>query len=149
MGIRDRPISPRSPWQNGYVERLIGTVRRECLDRILIFGEAHLRRVLASYAAYLRAPGDCVLQSGANALGITERCAIASSSPTIRNHYRCARSVGAASSLCADIIFGKDRRRRKHNERSRPNLGFRYTQGGSHAANGKILRVERYAQSLC
>jgi transposase InsO family protein len=52
MGIRDRPISPRSPWQNGYAERLIGTVHRECLDRILIFGEAHLRRVLASYAVY-------------------------------------------------------------------------------------------------
>ena len=52
MGIRDRPISPGSPWQNGYAERLIGTLRRECLDRMLIFGEAHLRRVLASYAAY-------------------------------------------------------------------------------------------------
>jgi len=52
MGIRDRPISPKSPWQNGIAERLIGTVRRECLDRILIFGELHLRRVLASYAAY-------------------------------------------------------------------------------------------------
>jgi transposase InsO family protein len=52
MGIRDRPISPRAPWQNGHVERLIGTVRRECLDRVLIFGEAHLRRILSSYAAY-------------------------------------------------------------------------------------------------
>ena len=52
MGIRDRPISPGSPWQNGYVERLIGTVRRECLDRVLIFGEVHLRRILSSYAAY-------------------------------------------------------------------------------------------------
>src|SRR5262250_107172 len=52
MGIRDRPISPRSPWQNPYVERLIGTVRRECLDRVLIFGEAHLRQILSSYAAY-------------------------------------------------------------------------------------------------
>ena len=52
MGIRDRPISPRSPWQNGIAERLIGTVRRECPDCILIFGESHLRRVLASYAAY-------------------------------------------------------------------------------------------------
>src|SRR5258707_335211 len=49
---RDRPISPGSPWQNGYAERLIGTERRECLDRLLIFGESHLRRVLASYAAY-------------------------------------------------------------------------------------------------
>ena len=52
IGIRDRPISPGSPWQNPYVERLIGTVRRECLDRMLIFGEAHLRQILSSYAAY-------------------------------------------------------------------------------------------------
>ena len=52
MGIRDRPISPGSPWQNAYVERLIGTVRRECLDPMLIFGEAHLRKILSSYAAY-------------------------------------------------------------------------------------------------
>src|SRR5262245_44885157 len=52
MGIRDRPISPRSPWQNGRMERLIGTVRRECLDRLLIFGEAHLRRILPVYASY-------------------------------------------------------------------------------------------------
>src|SRR6266542_1213365 len=52
LGIRHRPISPGSPSQNPYVERLIGTVRRECLDRMLIFGEAHLRRVLFAYAAY-------------------------------------------------------------------------------------------------
>ena len=52
MGIRDRPISPRSPWQNPYVERLIGTLRRECLDHVLIFGERHLHRVLASYSSY-------------------------------------------------------------------------------------------------
>jgi hypothetical protein len=52
IGIRDRPISPGSPWQNGYAERLIGTLRRECLDQIVIFGEAHLRRILSAYAAY-------------------------------------------------------------------------------------------------
>jgi transposase InsO family protein len=52
MGIRDRPISPGSPWQNGYAERLIGTLRRECLDQMVIFGEAHLRRILSAYAAY-------------------------------------------------------------------------------------------------
>jgi transposase InsO family protein len=52
MGIRDRPISPGSPWQNGYVERLIGTLRRECLDHVLIIGIRHLRQVLVSYAAY-------------------------------------------------------------------------------------------------
>jgi len=52
MGIRDRPIAPRSPWQNGHVERLIGSIRRECLNHVVVFGEAHLRRTLAAYAAY-------------------------------------------------------------------------------------------------
>src|SRR6202795_4616048 len=52
MGIRDRPTSPRSPWQNGFVERLIGSIRRECVDHIIILGEAHLRRILKSYADY-------------------------------------------------------------------------------------------------
>jgi transposase InsO family protein len=52
MGIRDRPISPGSPWQNGIAERLIGTLRRECLDHMIIFGETHLRRILTAYAAY-------------------------------------------------------------------------------------------------
>ena len=52
MGIRDHPIAPRSPWQNGHAERLIGSIRRECLDHIVIFGEAHLRQVLKAYAAY-------------------------------------------------------------------------------------------------
>jgi transposase InsO family protein len=52
MGICDQPITPRSPWQNGIAERLIGTLRRECLDQIIVFGEAHLRRVLSTYAAY-------------------------------------------------------------------------------------------------
>jgi transposase InsO family protein len=52
MGIRDRPVAPRSPWQNAYVERLIGSIRRECLDHMIVFGEAHLRRILGAYAAY-------------------------------------------------------------------------------------------------
>jgi transposase InsO family protein len=52
MGICDRLISPGSPWQNGHVERLIDTVRRECLDRVLVIGEAHLRRILSAYAVY-------------------------------------------------------------------------------------------------
>jgi len=55
MGIRDRPIAFRSPWQNAYVERLIGSIRRECLDHMIVFGEAHLRRILGSYAAYYNA----------------------------------------------------------------------------------------------
>lgn len=52
MGIRDRPITPRSPWQNGYVERTIGSIRRECLDHVVIFSADHLRRVLIAYADY-------------------------------------------------------------------------------------------------
>lgn len=52
MGIRDQPISPRSPWQNGIAKPLIGTLRRECLNHMLIVGEAHLRRVLSSYTTY-------------------------------------------------------------------------------------------------
>jgi transposase InsO family protein len=52
MGIRDRPISPGSPWQNGIAERLIGTLRRESLDHVVVFGERHLRCVLFAYAAY-------------------------------------------------------------------------------------------------
>ena len=52
MGIRDHPIAPRSPWQNGYAERLIGSIRRECLDHIVILGEDHLRQVLKAYATY-------------------------------------------------------------------------------------------------
>ena len=55
MGIRDRPIAPRSPWQNGYVERWIGSIRRECLDHVIIWGEAHLRHVLKAYTAYYNA----------------------------------------------------------------------------------------------
>jgi transposase InsO family protein len=52
MGIRDRPVSARSPWQNGYAERLIGSIRRECLDHAVVVGERHLRHVLASYQKY-------------------------------------------------------------------------------------------------
>ena len=52
MGIRDKPIAPASPWQNGFAERLIGSIRHECLDHVIIQGEAHLRRILRSYAMY-------------------------------------------------------------------------------------------------
>jgi Integrase core domain len=52
MGIRDKPTAPVPPWQNGFAERLIGSIRRECLDHIVVFGEAHLRRILRCYARY-------------------------------------------------------------------------------------------------
>ena len=52
MGIRDRPISARSPWQNGYAERVIGSIRRDCLDHVVVFGERHLRHLLGAYQRY-------------------------------------------------------------------------------------------------
>ena len=52
MGIRDKPIAPASPWQNAFAERLIGSIRRECVDHIIVLGEAHLRRILRCYARY-------------------------------------------------------------------------------------------------
>jgi transposase InsO family protein len=52
MGIRDKPTAPASPWQNGFAERLIGSIQRECVDHIIVLGEAHLRRILKSYADY-------------------------------------------------------------------------------------------------
>jgi transposase InsO family protein len=83
MGIRDRPISPWSPWQNGYAERLIGTLRRECLDQVLIFSEMHLRRILL-------------------------RCALASSSPTLWRHCRHSDPGWTAPPIRPDMIFGKN-----------------------------------------
>ena len=52
MRIRDRPIASRSPWQNGHAERLIGSIRRECLDHVIVRGEKHLRQILRAYATY-------------------------------------------------------------------------------------------------
>ncbi|OFW13301.1 MAG: hypothetical protein A3H27_12265 [Acidobacteria bacterium RIFCSPLOWO2_02_FULL_59_13] len=52
MSIRDKPIAPGSPWQNGFAERLNGSIRRECTDHIIAVGEGHLRRVLRAFAQY-------------------------------------------------------------------------------------------------
>jgi transposase InsO family protein len=52
MGIRDKPAAPASPWQNGFAERLIGLIRRECVDYFIVLGETHLRRILRAYAGY-------------------------------------------------------------------------------------------------
>jgi transposase InsO family protein len=52
MGIRDRPTSFRSPWQNGHVERLIGSIRSECTDYLIVLNEEHLRHILAKFSAH-------------------------------------------------------------------------------------------------
>src|SRR5260221_6980274 len=75
MGIRDKPIAAASPWQNGVAERLIGSIRRECLDHIIIHGEAHLRRVLKSYADYYnRFRTHRSLNKGCTGHGTAHRC---------------------------------------------------------------------------
>ena len=52
MDISEVLIAPQSPWQNAFVERLIGSIRRECLDHVIVLGEKHLRRILRSYFEY-------------------------------------------------------------------------------------------------
>ena len=59
MGIREVKTAPRSPWQNPYVERLIGTLRRECLNHVVVLNETHLRRVLRDYLAYYNHASWC------------------------------------------------------------------------------------------
>ena len=49
MGVTEVVSAPASPWQNPYVERVIGSIRRECLDHVIVLNEAHLRRILTSY----------------------------------------------------------------------------------------------------
>src|SRR3990172_4032617 len=52
LGVREVLIAARSPWQNPFVERLIGSIRRECLDHVIVLDEKHLRRILRDYLAY-------------------------------------------------------------------------------------------------
>ena len=54
-GIRQILISPRSPWQNPHVERVIGSLRRECLNHVIVLSEAHFKRILLRYTAYYHA----------------------------------------------------------------------------------------------
>jgi putative transposase len=52
LGLKEVLSAPRSPWKNPYVERLIGSIRRECLDHVIVLNEHHLRRILKSYFGY-------------------------------------------------------------------------------------------------
>jgi transposase InsO family protein len=52
LDIREVIIAPRSPWQNAYAERVIGSIRRECLDHVVVIGERHLRKILSKYLEY-------------------------------------------------------------------------------------------------
>lgn len=99
MGIRDRPISPGSPWQNG-----IGAFHRHIAPRVLGSGGDLQRDAPAEYSFRLCG----ILQSSADALSATERCAVTSSSPTLWPHT-CDWDPGwTTRPICPDMIFGKD-----------------------------------------
>jgi transposase InsO family protein len=101
MGIRDKPSAPASPWQNGYAERLIGSIRRECVDHIIVLGEVHLRQILKIVRR--------LLQRHQNASIIGQRCAGHSPNSANRKHQITRHPRRTSSPL-------------------RPGLGFRYTQ---------------------
>jgi hypothetical protein len=109
MGIRDKPIAPASRWQNGFAERLIGLIRRECLDQMVVFGEMHLRRILQSYARYCN--------------DVRTHRALDKDAPVSRRVQRKHQIVPhprrTPSPLC-------------------PDLGFRYTQGTLSFGGGAI-----------
>jgi hypothetical protein len=93
MGIRDRPTSTRSPWQNSYSERLIGTLRRDCLDHVLIFGARHLRRILTEYSPYYNESRTHLsLDKDAPLRRAVQRCGPIVAAPILSGlHHRYAR----------------------------------------------------------
>src|ERR1700737_4824611 len=101
MGIRDKPIAPASPWQNGFADRLIGSTRHGGLDHVILRGEAHLRRILRSYAMYYNKIRDTSVSG--------QRSADLAASSADRSHHFKSDPWRTSSPL-------------------HPNLGFRYTQ---------------------
>ena len=100
MGIRDRPTAARSPWQNGYAERLIGSIRRDCLDYVVVFGERHLRHLLEIVSA--------ILQRGSHPpIAEQGRTGFAGRSGRWQ-HRRQAAPGRIAPSIPPDLISGRD-----------------------------------------
>jgi transposase InsO family protein len=98
MGIRDRPTSPRSPWENGYAERLIGSIRRECLDHVVVFSERHLRHLAIVYE---------ILQWGPHASIPGERCTDLARGRSRRAHSLSPNPGRTASPICPDLIYDR------------------------------------------
>jgi transposase InsO family protein len=109
IGIRDRPTSPRSPWQNAYAERLIGSIRRECVDHVVVFGERHLRHVLLSYMSYYAALLHELLQRHAHPFVIEQGRADVTRRRDSRTHSLSSDPGRIAPSIYPDLICGKHR----------------------------------------
>jgi hypothetical protein len=103
MGIRDRPIAPRSPWQNGCAERLIGSIRRDCLDHVIVFGERHLRHFAEIVSK--------ILQRGAYAPVIAEGRAYPPCRPDCRSDVGRANFGRTAPPIYPSVSFRQGQRR--------------------------------------
>jgi transposase InsO family protein len=100
MGIRDRPTAARSPWQNGYAERLIGSIRRDCLDHVVVFGERHLRHLLESYQRYYN--------EARTHLALGKDAPVSRGGSGSWQHRRQAAPRRIAPSIRPDLISGRD-----------------------------------------
>ena len=94
LGIRDRPTAPRSPKQNAHVERLIGSIRRECIDHVMVLGEGHLRRIMSMYVGYYnQARTHLALRKDAPVSRSIERLGRIIAEPVVGGlHHRYART---------------------------------------------------------
>ena len=101
MGIRDRPTAPRSPWQNGYCERLIGSIRRDCLDHVVVFDERHLRHLLRTYAAYYN-------QTRTH-LSLNKDSPVSRAVESRRPYSAGANPGRIASPICPDLVSDRDK----------------------------------------
>ena len=99
MNIRGRPIAARSPWQNGYCERAIGSIRRDCLDHVIVFWRA----TSSPSSAMLRDLLD-LLQSEPNTPVIEQGCTSEATRPRRRVHRREANPRRTTPSLCTNLI---------------------------------------------
>src|SRR5262245_60341151 len=98
MGIRDHPTAARSPWQNGHAERLIGSIRSECLDQTVVFGERHLCRIIAAYTSYYNEMPNTPLS--------TQGFAEPSADTTARPPHCSADSRRTSPSVLPDLVSG-------------------------------------------
>jgi hypothetical protein len=105
MGIRDKPTAPASPWQNGFAERLIGSIRRECLDHIIVLGEVHLRGILKYYAHYYNGVRTHrSLDKDAPVFRPVQRTGVISSRAILgglHHHYACVSVFGTHRQSCS------------------------------------------------
>src|SRR5947208_13205491 len=136
IGIRDKPIAPGSPWQNGFAERLIGAIRRECVDHVVVLGEAHLRRILTKYAAYYNE-----LRTHRS---LNKGRSDTSRHPVRGRHCICARPRRTSSPLLQNLIFGTDRPIPQEMSASRM-IAARVTPGAICLSNSSHLPLRPYS----